>query len=91
MADQRRIVRFTGSVQGVGFRFTACRVAQRFAVTGTVRNCHDGSVECVVEGEAKEIDAFIAELAEAMAGYIRSHTSEIAPHTGEYSTFTVGF
>jgi acylphosphatase len=91
MADERRIVRFTGSVQGVGFRFTACRVAARYAVTGTVRNCGDGSVECVVEGGKKEIDAFVAELAETMAGYIRSHTSETCPQTGEFSTFTVAF
>jgi len=91
MANQRRIVRFTGSVQGVGFRFTACRVAQRFAVTGTVGNCRDGSVECVVEGDEREIDAFVAELAEAMAGYILSHTSEMGPHTGEFSSFTVAF
>ena len=91
MADQRRIVRFTGSVQGVGFRFTACRVAQRFAVTGTVRNCRDGSVECVVEGDEREIDAFVAELTEAMAGYIRSHTSEAGPATDQYDRFSVAF
>ena len=91
MADQQRIVRFTGSVQGVGFRFTACRAAARYAVTGTVRNCRDGSVECVVEGDDEEIDAFLADLAETMAGHIHSHTSEAAPHTGRYSSFTVAF
>ena len=91
MADQRQIVRFTGNVQGVGFRFAACRVAGRYGVTGTVRNYPDGSVECVVEGDAEQVDAFVGELAETMAGYIRSHTSEPAPHTGEFSSFTVAF
>ncbi len=91
MADQQQIVRFTGNVQGVGFRFTACRVARGFAVTGTARNCRDGSVECVVEGSQREIDAFVAELAEAMAGCIRRYTSQFAPHTGGFSSFTVAF
>ena len=58
-------------------------------MTGTVGNCHDGSVECIVEGDAKEIDAFVAELAETMAGYIRAHASQVAPHTGGFQGFTV--
>ncbi len=91
MADQQQIVRFTGNVQNVGFRFMACRVARGLAVTGTVRNCRDGSVECVVEGDEREIDAFIAELTSTMAGYVRSHTSQLAPHTGAFSSFTVAF
>ncbi len=89
MADQQHIVRFTGNVQGVGFRFIACRVARGHEVTGAVRNCRNGSVECIVEGDAKEIDAFVAELAETMAGYIRTHTSQVAPHTGRFRGFTV--
>ncbi len=91
MADQRQIVRFTGNVQGVGFRYTACRAARRFAVTGTVRNCRDGSVECVVEGSQEEIEAFVTDLAEAMAGYIREQTSQIGPPAGEFVDFSVSF
>ncbi|MFQ6049215.1 MAG: acylphosphatase, partial [Phycisphaerae bacterium] len=30
----RRTALFSGRVQGVGFRFAACRIARRFDVTG---------------------------------------------------------
>jgi acylphosphatase len=45
MDKQQRTVRFSGMVQGVGFRYTACRIAGRYDVTGYVKNLHDGSVE----------------------------------------------
>jgi acylphosphatase len=44
---QRRRVLYTGHVQGVGFRFTVRELAQRFAVTGFVRNLSNGKVELV--------------------------------------------
>jgi len=91
MAQEQRIVRYTGDVQGVGFRFTACRVAGHYAVTGTARNCSDGSVECVVEGEKAEIDAFLAQLADAMAAYIHGQSQQTAPFSGHYQSFGVAF
>ena len=36
---------FTGRVQGVGFRFTALRIARLNQLKGYVRNSPDGSVE----------------------------------------------
>ena len=53
---------FSGRVQGVGFRFTVCRIAERFAVTGYVRNLGDGDVELVAEGTAPELSGFICEI-----------------------------
>jgi len=41
---------FSGRVQGVGFRFTACHLARRFKdLTGYVRNLGDGRVEILAE------------------------------------------
>jgi len=37
-----RHIIFRGNVQGVGFRFTAVRIAQRHGVAGWVRNLPDG-------------------------------------------------
>lgn len=91
MADEQRIVRFYGIVQGVGFRYTTCRVALGHDVTGYVRNVADGSVECVVEGKSEEIDAFLGALGERMRAYIRRQTAQTAPATGAFSAFDVRF
>jgi acylphosphatase len=87
---QKRI-HFRGDVQGVGFRYTACRVANGFAITGYVKNLSDGSVECIAEGEAAEIAAFLEQLQETMSGYIRQTTQEQAPATGRWDSFGVGY
>jgi acylphosphatase len=56
---RRRLV-VHGRVQGVGFRvFVAARARAR-SVTGWVRNCSDGSVELVLEGERDAVDAVVA-------------------------------
>ena len=91
MANEQRIVTLSGSVQGVGFRYTACRVAEAFDVTGTVRNLPDGRVECVVEGAAEEIDAFLSDLSGRMGGYIRGQGEQRAPFTGRFTTFGVRY
>jgi len=91
MACEQRIIRFSGDVQGVGFRYTACRVAAEYKVAGYVRNLPDGRVECLVEGEAEEIDAFVANLAGRMEGYVHSQTHQAAPYTGQFSSFGVRF
>lgn len=64
-------VYYSGRVQGVGFRYTARSVAGKYPVTGYVRNLPGGDVELVAEGEADQVDAFLADLAGQMAGYIQ--------------------
>ncbi len=91
MAQQQRIIRFHGHVQGVGFRFTACRTADLHAVRGYVRNMPDGSVECVVEGDSAAIDAFVADLAQQFDGYIQRQTQQIAPYTDKFHSFGVKY
>ena len=88
---EQRIVRFFGRVQGVGFRYTACRTARDYAVGGYVRNMDDGSVECVVEGGKAEIDSFIEALSQRMADYIDRKTEQLAPGSGRYRSFDVRF
>ncbi|HET9650263.1 MAG TPA: acylphosphatase [Microlunatus sp.] len=55
---RRRIV-VTGRVQGVFFRDSCRRVAQRLGVHGWVRNRPDGAVEAVLEGDPTAVDALI--------------------------------
>jgi acylphosphatase len=66
-------VHYWGTVQGVGFRVTTRRIANRFAVGGFVRNLTDGQVEVVVAGEPIEVERFLAAVAAQMAGYVVGH------------------
>jgi acylphosphatase len=87
MTTCKRVL-FTGRVQGVGFRYTARRLAANYLVAGYVRNMPDGRVELVVEGESAEVDRFLEALGQQMAGYIEDRTiHEEAP--GGYRGFVV--
>ena len=80
---------FAGQVQGVGFRFTAVSVAQRYRVTGNVQNLADGRVVILAEGEETELDRYLADLRETMREYIRDVQSELGAPTGEFRGFRV--
>lgn len=50
----------TGRVQGVWYRESMRQAAERFGVTGWVRNRLDGSVEALVQGDEDQVAAVIA-------------------------------
>ena len=91
MPQQQRIIHFEGDVQGVGFRYTAVRVAESYDITGYVRNLSDGRVECVVEGPPQQIDAFVEQLSRRMKPYIRRQTVQHAPAAGAFRSFGVRY
>lgn len=64
MAKDYKAVRLVvgGVVQGVGFRWFVKRVADDYGVRGYVRNCMDGSVETVAEGDSSAIHGFLDEV-----------------------------
>jgi acylphosphatase len=55
----RRRVVVHGYVQGVFFRDTTRREAQRLGVTGWVANRRDGAVEAVFEGAPEDVEAMV--------------------------------
>jgi acylphosphatase len=67
----RRRYYFSGHVQGVGFRATCRHLAGGYDVAGHVRNLPDGRVELLAEGDASEIDRFLAEIDMEMGVFIR--------------------
>jgi acylphosphatase len=71
MPMERRRVLYSGRVQGVGFRFTSQRLAERYAIAGYVRNLPDGRVELVAEGEAATVEAFLTAIRAELGDRIR--------------------
>ena len=55
----RKHIIFTGSVQGVGFRYRARHAAELYGCTGWVRNEYDGSVVMEIQGTEEQINQVI--------------------------------
>lgn len=90
MQGQIRVaMRYTGKVQGVGFRATAQATASGFTVTGWVRNESDGSVQMEAQGPTKDVERFLSALQERMVRAIKTaDRTSIEPVMGE-SAFVV--
>ncbi len=54
--------RFSGRVQGVGFRYTACHLASLLGLTGWVYNDWDGSVVMQAQGEEENLMQMVERL-----------------------------
>lgn len=68
----RKIVILIGRVQRVGFRDTVVAHAKRFGVAGSVRNLRvSESLEIDVEGEAEEVERFLASVLAAPPSWAR--------------------
>lgn len=59
---QRFFIVFLGRVQGVGFRYTLARIADKYHITGWVANRYDEAVECEIQGEKEAINALLKEI-----------------------------
>ena len=59
MSVIRRRWRFTGEVQGVGFRYYARAAAQHLGLTGWVANNWDGSVTLEAQGTRAALDELV--------------------------------
>jgi acylphosphatase len=88
---KRAHIFYSGDVQGVGFRFTAVDIAQKYGVKGWVKNRAGGEVELVAEGEDQIIKRFIDELDSAMSYYIREKKINFEPSTKEFKGFQIQF
>lgn len=81
----RRHIIFYGYVQGVGFRWKARSLAERYGISGWVENLPDGSVEMEAEGTARDIEDLIDALGNDTWIGIERMESEIIPVHGDYN------
>lgn len=90
MNRQRLRVLYAGQVQGVGFRYTAKRLALGFEVTGTVCNLPDGRVELTIEGEPAELEVFRAAMRDSELGhFIRTEEAQWSAAKNEFRGFEI--
>ena len=82
---------FSGSVQGVGFRFTTERMARKFPVVGFVKNLPNGQVELVVEGEEESLKEFLGAVREAFHSYVQEVETQWDKATGAFKDFGIRF
>ncbi|MCK4947695.1 MAG: acylphosphatase [Candidatus Aureabacteria bacterium] len=92
MAFKRANVFFSGMVQGVGFRFTASRLAGQAGLVGYVKNLHDGKVELMVQGKEEKISDLIYNLKENyFSEYVRDAEVQWLEPVGIYKDFSIVF
>jgi acylphosphatase len=80
----------SGRVQGVFFRYFTKDTADKYGLTGWVRNIPDGRVEFVGEGPRGVLDDFVKAV---NRGPVSAHVSNIEleweKFTGEYDSFQI--
>jgi acylphosphatase len=81
-------IRIGGVVQGVFYRYSTQQKAQELGVKGWVRNCGDGSVECLVEGERDKVEALIQWCHLGPPG---ARVEKVTAHWEEYTGDLKGF
>ena len=82
---------FSGYVQGVGFRYTARRIADSLGLVGWVKNCYDGRVELVAEGEEEVLTEMLSQLNRAFERHIKHSDVTRSEATGELASFSIRF
>ena len=81
--------RFSGHVQGVGFRYATKQLAKGFDVTGYVRNLADGRVELEAEGTEGECQRFFREIVSELDSYIQSTECRTEKRVRLYKEFSI--
>ena len=91
MPDIAKHIIFSGRVQGVGFRFTAQRIALRYELAGYVKNLSDGSVEMLVQGRPEDLADALRDIGESFSGYIRDTNIQDMPPNPNLQNFNITF
>ena len=80
---------YSGTVQGVGFRYTVYRLAIGLNLTGWVRNRRSGRVEVLAEGDEKNIKQLIDGIEKHFSDYIREKNVANHGFEGNFGSFEI--
>ena len=91
MEKQARVhIVISGIVQGVFFRVETQRAAQKYGVSGWVRNRRDGTVEAVIEGERHNVEEMLDWCRKGPSRAVVDNVAvEWETYTGEMADFRV--
>jgi acylphosphatase len=85
----RAHIHFSGTVQGVGFRYTCLSFAQALSLTGWVKNLPDGRVELSVEGPREKIEELLSKLKNQFGSFIRDQQIVWLEARSEFNKFSI--
>jgi acylphosphatase len=88
----RAHVFYSGRVQGVGFRYTAEKLAMDLGLVGWVKNLPDNRVELVCEGPKRKIELLLKRIQESGLGpYIQKTNCAWEKPSHQFKDFGVEF
>jgi len=82
---------FSGTVQGVGFRFTVQRHALNLGLNGWVKNLPNGSVEILVEGSKEVIEELCQNIENDFEGCIQDREISFTPAEAKFTNFQITY
>ena len=80
---------YSGTVQGVGFRYSVHRYAAGLGIKGWVKNLPNGSVEILAEGSKNAVQQLCEDIEEHFQGYIKDKQISFRPSQEEWEDFKV--
>lgn len=91
MAHAAKLITYSGRVQGVGFRFTAQRIAARCGISGYVRNLPNGGVELFAQGDGDDVKEMMMDISETFGTQIRDTKVIEAQCNPNYDNFSITY
>ncbi len=92
MSQVRAELLIQGRVQGVFYRQSTKETAARLGLTGWVKNCPDGSVAAVFEGEREAVETAVKWCRQGPpAALVTAVDLEWMDYRGEYRSFAIRY